>query len=260
MAEIYLANLTLGANMNYLDADIFLADSVYFEFQPSADPLSRIQSYKVPFQFPPKVTSDSKSGDWDEQASNSYFSEPIPTFKGSKPRTINIKWSYVIDGSQWTTKRVSTIVRALRGYFTRMDRTYLPTMNYKPTEVRIVMYRNIMEASATEGGKFKGRIDSFDITHSENIIIPGSLDSKNYNFVVSEAEDSPIGLHKNAYPLRTDITTTVKLFNNSSFIYPQNDAGGEQRPPNPPSPNDPYIPPNNAPVNDANKKMFRSWF
>lgn len=259
MAEIYLANLTLGANMNYLNADIFLADSVYFEFQPSADSLSKIQSYKVPFQFPPKVTSDSKSGDWDEQASNSFFSEPIPTFKGSKPRTISIKWSYVIDGNQWTTKRVSTIVRALRGYFTRMDRTYLTNMNYKPTEVRIVMYRNIMEAAL--GGKFKGRIDSFDITHSENIIIPGSLDPKNYNFVVREAEDSPIGLHKNAYPLKTDITTTVKLFNNSSFIYPKSEAGGEQRPPSPPSPDDPYphTPSNNEPVNDS-QTMFRSWF
>lgn len=235
--------------MQYLDVDKSLADSVLLRFLSSSS-ARKIQDYRVPFQFPPKVTSDSKSGDWDEQASNSYFSEPIPTFKGSKPRTINIKWSYVVDGGIWTTKNISTIVRALRGYFTRMDVKYLGNgFNYEPMKIELLMYRNVMEGPE---GKFLGRIDSFDISHSENLIVPFSLDNRTYRFVVDEEERTPDPNNsiRNAYPLRTDITTTVKLFNTTVFSTP-----AEQ-----PQPNVPPVNPQTEPQGKSISSINRNWF
>ena len=209
--------------MQYLDVDKKLSETVSLSFADSngdrgGQITNKIQTYSVPFQFPPRVTSDSKSGDWNETSSNSVFSEPVATFNGSKPRTINIKWSYIVDDVEkagWTTKKIATITQALRGYFTRMDNNYLAgNFNYKPTLVYFQMYRNQYNLRTF-------RLESADISFSENLIVPDLIDLSKQPFVVDEPEESESGLYRQAFPLRTDISITLKPYIRAIFTLGQ---------------------------------------
>ena len=211
--------------MQYLEIDNELSQAVTLSFADSngdrgGQITNKIRTYRVPFQFPPRVTSDSKSGDWNETSSNSVLSEPVATFNGSKPRTINIKWSYIvddIDSAGWTTKKIATITQALRGYFTRMDNNYLAgNFNYKPTLVYFQMYRNQYNSRTF-------RLESADISFSENLIVPSKKDLSNQPFVVDEYEqyETESGTFKQAFPLRTDISITLKPYIRAIFTLGQ---------------------------------------
>lgn len=211
--------------MQYLRSDQKLTETAYMYFKGKSDNQyntryveknggSKLLQYKVDFQFPPKITSDNKSGEWDESTSNQLISEPVAVYKGAKARTINMKWSYIVDGGGWTTKRISTIVKALRGYYARIDKAYYIPMDTQPLEVYVRIYRHI------DYTWLSFRLDSIDITHSENIIIPEEVDNTVYPFVVEEAETpspSPSDIRLEAFPLRTDITATLKPFLNGKL-------------------------------------------
>ena len=201
--------------MEYLPVDSLLASDVILVFaddkgQGVLNPNSeKRKAYKVDFQFPPKITSDSKSGDWDETANNIAFSEPFGVFKGSKPRTISLKWNYIVDssgegtGNSWTTKRIATITQALRGYFGRMDNAF-GNLSFNPTIVYFKMYRHQYSLQ-------KFRIDNVDVSYSENLIVPKNDDNRKYGFVV-DANEGNIDVRLQAFPLKTDISLTLKPY------------------------------------------------
>ncbi len=218
--------------MEYLRSDIKLTETAYMYFKGvSTDDYntgyvqknggSKLLQYKVDFQFPPKITSDNKSGEWDEGVSNQFISEPLATYKGARSRTINMKWCYIVDGEKWTTKRISTIVKALRGYYARIDKKYYSPIDTQPLEVLLRIYRHI------DYNWLSFRLDSVDITHSENIIIPEQVDGTKYPFVVAEDEVNPFGddVRLEAFPLRTDITVTLKPFLNGKIATGESNTG-----------------------------------
>lgn len=73
-------------------------------------------SATIDFQFPPKLSSDSKSKSWKE-VHNPASWEEIVVNTGAKGREITLKWTYVNDGGQWTGDRISKLVRTIRSYF-----------------------------------------------------------------------------------------------------------------------------------------------
>lgn len=212
--------------MEYLPVDKRLRENVSLVIADDKGNLSisgeKRSSYKVEFQFPPKITSDSKSGDWDETSNNIAFSEPFGVFKGSKPRTINLKWSYVVDSSRdgdgsWTTKRIATITQALRGYFGRMDNAFGNNISFESTIVYFKMYRHQYSLQ-------RFRIDNVDVSYSENLIVPIQDDTKKYEFVVSTDEKRILGLIQ-AFPLKTEISLTLKPFPRGALNFDGNTVG-----------------------------------
>jgi len=138
-----------------------------------------IDGVAIRFQFPPKIGSDSKSGSWDEQPSNVGW-DPIATFKGASARTINMDWTYVVDGRDWTTTTISRQVRRLRRYF-------LAKLFEQGGESKLVAQIHL---SGHGGVDFIScRFLSSDIKHSGPII-------------------------NNEFHLRTDITSTIKIWAN----------------------------------------------
>ena len=76
--------------------------------------------YAIEFQFPPKVTSDTKDAEWAIAKAGAL--PPIPTFKHAGPRKISLKWEYIVTSKtantiSWTAERISKNVKKLRGYF-----------------------------------------------------------------------------------------------------------------------------------------------
>lgn len=142
---------------------------------------------KIEFQFPPRITSDGRKGDWKEN--NIHGTEPVAVFEKSGPREIALTWTYIIDGGEWTTSKVAEQVKRMRGYFAR---TRDPSaQGYRNLIVFFRMWKHGGE------NEMSARIKSVDVKHSETIVThcrPG---------------DQKI---KEAYPLRTDVTIELRLW------------------------------------------------
>lgn len=160
--------------MRYTLQDRNLAEAVKFDFIN--------QGIKIEFQFPPKITSDNRKGEWNEE--NIPGTEPVATFSKSGPREITLTFTYLVDGGKWTTGAISTHVHNLRGYFSR----------YRDGDEG---FRNLVVAFKMwyHGGEkpISSRIKGVSVKHSETIIVPG-------------------GNVNRAYPLRTDVTVDLRLW------------------------------------------------
>lgn len=66
---------------------------------------------EIEFQFPPRITSDSKSSNWREDSSASY--EPTATYLGSTARSIKLSTEYIIYG-EWTGEKINNAIRNLK--------------------------------------------------------------------------------------------------------------------------------------------------
>lgn len=79
--------------------------------------ISEYLDVPLEFQFPPRVTADSKNSNWREREVITY--EPIAIFMGSGPRNINIEFEYVVTGEQWSGEKITRIAQAVKSYFYR---------------------------------------------------------------------------------------------------------------------------------------------
>lgn len=142
---------------------------------------------KIEFQFPPKIPSDSRRGDWKE--SNIPGTEPVAVFEKSGPREITLTWTYIVDGGIWTTTKISKMVKDVRGYFARVRDPN--ALGYRNLPVFFQMWNH--------GGEqeMSCYIKNIDVKHSETIVTHCNASNPNT---------------KLAYPLRTDITLDIRLW------------------------------------------------
>lgn len=111
----------------------------------------------IPFQFPPRIKSDSKSGNWQEIDVFTY--EPQVIFWGANARKITLEITYVATGGDWTTRKISEIVKDLRAIlYSDVKGTELPMWELNlyrhiPTSDEISTWRTI-SASEKPGDTF----------------------------------------------------------------------------------------------------------
>jgi hypothetical protein len=158
--------------MEYTAFDKALIQAVTFDIQA--------QGTKISFQFPPKITSDGRKGEWNEE--NQPGTEPVAVYKVSGPREMSLIFTYIVDGGEWTTYKVSAQVSNLRSYFSRYR-----IAGFRGLVVRFKMWYFGGEKSMS------CRIKSIDVKHSETIVAPNGDASK-------------------AYPLRTDVTVELRMW------------------------------------------------
>lgn len=72
---------------------------------------------KVEFQFPPRIPSDGRSGDWEDKPSAVGW-EPAAFYRGAGARTITLEFDYIYDGRTWTADKITKQLRLCRGYYT----------------------------------------------------------------------------------------------------------------------------------------------
>jgi hypothetical protein len=142
----------------------------------------------VRFQFPPTMPSDSRRGSWQEGENRGY--EPFSTYNTSGAREMSLKWTYIVDGAEWTTTKIAQQVKALRGYFARVRDNADPrnlAVYFKMWSIGGI--GNETDASC--------RIRAVDVKHGDTIIVP----SGDYDL---------------AFPLRTDVTLDLRLWTKGS--------------------------------------------
>ena len=111
---------------------------------------------KIAIQFPPFITSDSKSSNWTiEHIFGSW--EPLAIGYNMSARKVSIKLKYIATGHtssgvKWTPRNIANTVKDIRAYFnSSMDKgaqNFLPTINvtmydHLPAEPRSMTFRGI---------------------------------------------------------------------------------------------------------------------
>lgn len=156
----------------------------------------------IPFQFPAIVKSDNKSGDWYEFAQR--MAEPLPFYKGGKPREITLKWTYIVNGQvtngiRWDVGNVSKYIKKCRAYFYNKVGTQL-----------IIRFRayEVVGGSGTSVGYKPGQ----EIAGSnQKVNDPSTWTFRAESLSVDHSDAMIREVGSRAYPLRTDLTMRLKF-------------------------------------------------
>ncbi len=145
-----------------------------------------IKGSRVPFQFPPKVTSDSKAGDWKEEAKRGL--EPTVVWTSGKSRTLAIEWTYIVGekgpgGYIYTTEFIKQTVAWLRAYYIEK--------NVKGVGEDLIAKLKLWLIGGTK--EYAVRFLTIDVTHGKSIVVP----------------DGNVNL---AFPLRTDVKAKAAIW------------------------------------------------
>lgn len=168
----------------YTQHDIALRDAAFFQlvfFDPQGV-AGGSNKREVKFQFPPRILSDNRRGSWKE--GDLRGTEPISVFKTSGPREMNLSWTYIVDGGDFTTEKIAKQVKLVRGYFAAVRDKKERSRNL------IARFRYILYGDTNE---MTCRIKSVDVKHGDTIICP-----------TGDVEKS--------FPLRTDISVELRLW------------------------------------------------
>ena len=172
----------------------------------SSTPQTTAGKVTIYFQFPPKMVSDNRSGNWKEGELRG--KEPIANFVTSGPREMSLQWSYIVEdrsvnGSGWTTKQIAQNVRNLRGYFARVRNAG----DQRNLVVQLGLWAHTADLDNPDGPNYQMscRIKNVNVKHSVTMIIPTSASSPGA---------PPQLVPKLAYPLRTDVSLEIRLWTN----------------------------------------------
>lgn len=81
---------------------------------------SDLKGTNIPFQFPPKITSDAKDATFESH--DLLRHEPIKIYKGSSARAITVELEYICsEEGNFNPKKVSQIERDIKSYFYRAN-------------------------------------------------------------------------------------------------------------------------------------------
>lgn len=134
--------------------------------------LNAIVGKNFPFQFPPRVTNDGKSADWEEKSRVSY--EPVAYWMGAKAREIQITATYFVTGEKkWSGAEIAKIAAAAKAYFYRSIEESVTKKGFGPVVEITSLYGAIQEESTW-------RMSAVNVEYAETFVrddtspIPGN--------------------------------------------------------------------------------------
>ena len=79
--------------------------------------MSLPSSGTVEFQFPPKITNDSMSGDFKNVTTPIPGHYPMFVYAGPNERFFTVETCYIVDGASWNAGKIKGVLRKLRSYY-----------------------------------------------------------------------------------------------------------------------------------------------
>ena len=164
-----------------------------------------ITNHPVRFQFPPKVTGDSRKGNWNQGKVRGL--EPAATYESSDAREITLSWTYIVDNYTdnqippfggdtasrvWTPSMIHSQLTLLRGYFAQVRG---PGLNAQVggLPIRLQLWRIGGDEQLT------GRMEGITIKHGDTMV-------------------GPQGNTALAFPLRTDVTADLAIWTRGEIV------------------------------------------
>lgn len=116
-----------GFALTPADAQLIDKNNIFMQVFPTPGPVDGFPTDTgegagiIPFQFPPRITSDGKEMNWDEHHEIRQW-EPWVMFNGATPRHLTLETHYVVTSKSkssggWTPHRVAEVLRTYRSYF-----------------------------------------------------------------------------------------------------------------------------------------------
>lgn len=152
----------------------------------------RYPNTKIKFQFPPRITSDGRTGSWQEDEMTG--DQAISVYKTSSARKMTLEWTYIIgeqggggsltdnSGQAWTAAEIKWNLSGLRAYYTQ---------SFGTGESFIVQF--LYGLYGDPGNAFTCRLGSIDMTHKGGLIMENNQG-------------------KTVFPLRTDVKVAMQLW------------------------------------------------
>jgi len=175
-----------------------LSNAAVMRFVGAGGAVDGEYSNSVSFQFPPRILTDNRRGEW--VGADLPGNEPVSNYKSSSAREFTVKWSYVVGelgGSNetgkpiiWTTTDVKKQVLGLRSYFGKSSLT--------GKSDNLVIFFNLWLYGGPK--EMCTRMLSVNVSHGTTIVVP----------------DGDTAL---AYPLRTDISVDLRIWNRGGSGY-----------------------------------------
>lgn len=192
------------------DQTLINSDAVQIAFTDNGDPdyAAQVRSFGqsgkyvyVWFQFPPKVTNDSRKATWNEKTDVAATTEPIVLYASSSPREVGIQLTYIYNnepriggGGKWDADLISRQVRLIRGYFHRVtDIT---------NQRNLAIWLRLWGIGGKEEMTF--RMLNSEVKYSETMIWDPATDPT----------------AKKAYPFKTDINISLCAWTQGNKIPP----------------------------------------
>jgi len=185
----------MSANLTQHDTN--LANSFYLE----------LKTGKVEFQFPPKIVSDGRKGNWREFPTRSY--EPYAVYTVAGPRVIVIHATWIVEaGSSWSASKIAKQLVNLRAYF---------MIGWGKDEDLIAKFR-CWQIGGTE--EQSCRLTDVNIKYSETLVstgvktpAPSSMKGIAGSIANSIAKAASTSASNNTtFPLKTDVTIELRLW------------------------------------------------
>jgi len=144
---------------------------------------------RIAFQFPPKVVSDGRDGNWTETA---VPGQPeFAVFANSGSRRTTIEWTYIVGAIPgWDSTEVKRNVALLRSYYARTTDRFMSQ--------ELVIFLKLWMIGGDQEQTY--RMLSVDISHGKTLVAPRGPDLM-----------SPGDLDK-TFPLRTDVRADLKVW------------------------------------------------
>jgi len=175
---------------NLLPLDTKLAEAVTFT-------IGHGNVRTIEFQFPPKITTDNRTGTWVDTEMPG--DQPFSAWKTSGARKIALEWTYIIGASaKWDITRVRNQILTLRGYYTAPMETI--------DSAYIVMFK-IWKLGGTD--PMSCRLGNIDISHGKALYIPTVNGAPN--------------VHQ-AHPVITNVKVGMQLWSKGN-AYVEDDKG-----------------------------------
>lgn len=131
---------------------------------------------KIDFQFPPKITSEGNSSEWETK--DVWSIEQLKIHKGSGGKKMSMEWEYIATDSKWNADAISLQLKLLKGYFFKFNENQYP--------VCIIKYGKVIPQP------IKFRLMDVQITYSEEWIKSG-------------------GENGGYYPLHTKVAVSLEM-------------------------------------------------
>jgi hypothetical protein len=144
---------------------------MHFEFDtqflsdPKAVAILNLNGGPFQFQFPPRISTDSKSARWKTLAANAGAYDDIVMWQGADSRSLTLEATYVIDGNQWTADRISKLAHAAKAYLYLSLAGRLKNPFAAPCVIIESLYGAVQQRSSW-------RMESASIAYGEHIVGP----------------------------------------------------------------------------------------
>ena len=197
------------------DERLIDSESAYIYF---SDP-DRENGYRLlKFQYPPRITSDSRKATWKEQTNIPTQTEPVVLYASSSAREITVSFTYLFNnmpvvggGGQWNVFTIQDQIRLCRSYFQQVKDI--------KNQRNLAIWAKFWGIGGQKWMTF--RMSNIDVKYSETLIKPtramlsqtgGAARLDNAGEGGSRVDLSDVNdnvLSRFAFPFKTDVTMNL---------------------------------------------------